>query len=305
MRKSAPKFKWTKEKVERLLELILFETEGDPDRIEKPTHQIFYSNLVKNEPELSDVTWTICDNKIRNLRSDYQKAMKWKQQTGAGLMEDGKQNTVKEYILKICPHFDMLHEIFGQKKSVNPTSVVDSNIQNSNTIIESIQVVQQSSDDFESYEVLDDYSTFDQSNSNEVQLPTSGSHNVPATTVIPPIYRSFVLNSSQSSSVSPTIQSNERSNLQGSTTGSSSGATSPIIPLDETNNEPEIYRNSRKKRASGSLPALMEIQTKRLKLEEEKITKQFEIDLKNQDTLHLKASNEVVMKKWNLSISIK
>ncbi|XP_017468408.1 PREDICTED: uncharacterized protein LOC108360572 isoform X2 [Rhagoletis zephyria] len=53
-------------------------------------------------------------------------ATKWKGQTGAGLLEKGEQKSVAEYVEKICQFFDILEEIFGQRKGVNPSVIVES-----------------------------------------------------------------------------------------------------------------------------------------------------------------------------------
>ncbi|XP_037944502.1 uncharacterized protein LOC119677304 [Teleopsis dalmanni] len=51
--------------------------------------------------------------------------MEWKQSTGAGLTADMGERSVTEHVLKKCPKFDLLYDIFGRRSNVN-VNIVES-----------------------------------------------------------------------------------------------------------------------------------------------------------------------------------
>ena len=68
---------------------------------------------------LQPILWLALKSKMRHMKASYLSAMAWKSQTGAGLLESGDENSVQEYIKKICPHWDLLENIFHQRKNIN------------------------------------------------------------------------------------------------------------------------------------------------------------------------------------------
>ncbi|KAI8126644.1 hypothetical protein FF38_03737 [Lucilia cuprina] len=72
--------RWTDAEIKQLLE-YLQERQG----FEKPTAQIFYRKFLQ-VTEL-DASWDIVRWKVKNLKSNYNKAETWRKSTGAGLLE--------------------------------------------------------------------------------------------------------------------------------------------------------------------------------------------------------------------------
>ncbi|XP_050335787.1 myb/SANT-like DNA-binding domain-containing protein 4, partial [Bactrocera neohumeralis] len=60
------------------------------------------------------------------FENDFLSALKWKGQTGAGLLESGDPHSVEEYIKRICPFYEDLHVIFGRRISVQPPAIYQS-----------------------------------------------------------------------------------------------------------------------------------------------------------------------------------
>lgn len=81
-------------------------------------------------PSIQLPNWTLMKSKMRNLKTSYLKAVSWKSQTGAGLLAEGNESSVSEYIHKVCPYWELLEQIFGQRKSVNPVVVIDTSSNN-------------------------------------------------------------------------------------------------------------------------------------------------------------------------------
>ena len=75
---------------------------------------------------LQPILWLALKSKMRHMKASYLCAMAWKSQTGAGLLESGDENSVQEYIKKICPHWDLLENIFHQRKNINPCIIFES-----------------------------------------------------------------------------------------------------------------------------------------------------------------------------------
>lgn len=54
------------------------------------------------------------------FKTKYTNAIKWRNSTGNGVLEEQGQDTVDYMINGICPHFDLLDQLFGHKANVNP-----------------------------------------------------------------------------------------------------------------------------------------------------------------------------------------
>ena len=73
------------------------------------------------------------------MKASYLSAMAWKSQTGAGLLESGDENSVQEYIKKICLHWALLENIFHQRKNIN---IIFESSSEENFLSDSLQVHQ-------------------------------------------------------------------------------------------------------------------------------------------------------------------
>ncbi|XP_049315773.1 uncharacterized protein LOC125779175 [Bactrocera dorsalis] len=65
-------------------------------------------------------------SKMRYLKSSYVAAAAWKNKTGSGLLANGDESSVSAHVNKICPNFDLLEVIFGQRKNVNHGVIFES-----------------------------------------------------------------------------------------------------------------------------------------------------------------------------------
>lgn len=227
-------------------------TEGDPNKFEKPTHQVFYCKVLEKIPELDGLTWNLLDNKMRNLRSAYQKAMEWQKNTGSGLLADGKESSVREYIVKLCPFYDKLHDIFAEKRNVNPLHVLESSSTSTETLISTL-------DNIDDMIVYDE--TGDQEFSTTIVLtrenptPPSTSHR-----------NARVVEGSR------TVEDARIDELLLDDVESTSGGTE---------SRSQTRKRSNRSSAGGSLATLIDLQEKRIKLEETKYEK--EVDLKKME----------------------
>lgn len=183
---------------------------------------------------------------------------------------------ILEYIKKICPYFDELHDIFGQKRSVHATSVIDSSLQSSNDMI----------DEFLEEEYLID----DDSDINELRVNSTAAISLSSqpsfvqpgpSRIVPPKFRSYT---SSQLSMSRGVSLNEITHSNSVLNDITGSSTNEIdMTTEDATGDVEIQRSSsqpKRKRANGSLHVIMELQEKRLKLEEDKISKQFEIEKK-------------------------
>ncbi|XP_070075629.1 uncharacterized protein [Drosophila takahashii] len=109
-REYAKSFKWTTEV------LAIF----------KPTAKKFYQKIIEEYAPFRDAGVQSLKNKMSYCKSQFIKAVEWRNQSGAGLLEEGDGTSVENYLEKICSHFERLHDIFGKRKSVVPSRVVDS-----------------------------------------------------------------------------------------------------------------------------------------------------------------------------------
>jgi len=75
--------------------------------------------------------------------------VQWQSQTGSRLLESGNDASVTKYILKLCPQFDALQAIFGQRKNVNPSFIFTSTAE----YVDATEIIEVSPDDFMNAEV--------------------------------------------------------------------------------------------------------------------------------------------------------
>lgn len=95
---------------------------------QKPTAQAFYKKLADKSVVLKSIQWIPMKNKMRHLKSSFISAQNWRNQTGAGLLANGEEKSVEEYIEKICPNWNYLEQIFGQRRSVNPSCIIETSV---------------------------------------------------------------------------------------------------------------------------------------------------------------------------------
>lgn len=70
---------------------------------------------------------------MKNLKTGYQRAINWRNQTGQGV-EDG--DSIVAHMHKLCPHFDDLDQIFGHRPSQNVPVLIDSGKTQNELIVE-------------------------------------------------------------------------------------------------------------------------------------------------------------------------
>lgn len=97
----------------------------DGKEIEKPTARIYYEKMCSVVPELQDIQFDVIRNKAKNMKNSYIKAVKWKDQTGQGVEDSG---TFRDHILRICPQFDLLDEIYSERPSINVPYIIDTGV---------------------------------------------------------------------------------------------------------------------------------------------------------------------------------
>ncbi|XP_037933943.1 uncharacterized protein LOC119672194 [Teleopsis dalmanni] len=85
----------------------------DTSNFEKPTAQIYYKKLL--EVTKIDTTWDLVRFKMRYFKQSFVKANNWRKSTGAGLLDDEEVTSIKDKVKLMCPYYDQLSEIFGEK----------------------------------------------------------------------------------------------------------------------------------------------------------------------------------------------
>ncbi|XP_049307743.1 uncharacterized protein LOC125777316 [Bactrocera dorsalis] len=119
-------FRWTERQTKDLLNIIVENVKANPEQFEKPTAQKFYEHITKNASTLNSIKWDVMRTKMRHLKTSFSSALKWKCQTGAGLLESGDVKSVEDYIKKMCPFYDDLYAIFGHRVNVQPPAIYQS-----------------------------------------------------------------------------------------------------------------------------------------------------------------------------------
>ncbi|XP_067633655.1 uncharacterized protein [Eurosta solidaginis] len=133
-RRVNPSHRWTESENMDLIEAVADATRGRPESFEKPTAERFYTRIKSMASSLRQIEWMSLKCKMRYLKASYVSALDWKNKTGSGLLASGDESSVTAYIQKICPNFDMLADIFGQRKNVSPPFIFDSQIDTQMTI---------------------------------------------------------------------------------------------------------------------------------------------------------------------------
>lgn len=89
--------------VEELLATILEKVAANPSLFEKPTAPRFYTDLLAHMPLINEAALdhTAMKNKMSYLKSQYTKAISFRDNTGSGLLADGKENTVRGEFISI------------------------------------------------------------------------------------------------------------------------------------------------------------------------------------------------------------
>lgn len=100
--------KWSEAEVTKILEYIL-----RYGNLEKPTAKIYYTKLIKDLK--LDVNWSLVMWKIRNLKRTFQNALEYETTTGAVMVGDEDCSSIKKNMVRICPNFDLLSQIFYEK----------------------------------------------------------------------------------------------------------------------------------------------------------------------------------------------
>ncbi|KAM8701728.1 hypothetical protein ACLKA7_001020 [Drosophila subpalustris] len=128
-----PKLKWKEQQTERkgTKKVDREESQGN---LEKPTAQIYYNKLIAATN--IDATWNLVRFKIRHLKTGWQNADAFSKSTGAGLEEGDVETTIRAKLLKMCPHYDQLDDIYSSSKEINVIVVESSQYQESNSTIE-------------------------------------------------------------------------------------------------------------------------------------------------------------------------
>ncbi|XP_054091252.1 uncharacterized protein LOC128922890 [Zeugodacus cucurbitae] len=110
-----PSHRWTESQSLQLLQAVSDAIKDSPESFEKPTSQRFYEKLQQNTPALQSVVCVAMKSKMRYLKALYVAAAAWKNKTGSGLLANGDESSVSAHVNKICPNFDLLEVIFGQR----------------------------------------------------------------------------------------------------------------------------------------------------------------------------------------------
>ncbi|XP_037945771.1 uncharacterized protein LOC119678154 isoform X2 [Teleopsis dalmanni] len=76
-----------------------------------PTAQLYYKEMLENIGE--SIPWDLMKFKMRHLRLRLQKTEHWRNTIGLQIKKERGDKTVREHILKICPHYDRLLQMFG------------------------------------------------------------------------------------------------------------------------------------------------------------------------------------------------
>ncbi|KAL7739121.1 hypothetical protein ACLKA6_001036 [Drosophila palustris] len=101
--------RWSDNETKRMLEYIQSHT-----KFEKPTARVFYTKLL--EETKINTKWHLARCKMRNLRALFLKANACLESTEALDENDNGVVTVLEKVRKICPHYDMLSDIFSHAR---------------------------------------------------------------------------------------------------------------------------------------------------------------------------------------------
>ncbi|XP_037935129.1 uncharacterized protein LOC119669351 isoform X1 [Teleopsis dalmanni] len=108
--------RWHTEDLELLLEEVINRIIKDPNSFETPTSIKFYTSIIENNVGLRKYSWVSMRDKMKNVKAKYKQAIEWREQNG---QEEEFDSTITDSINKICPYFEQLDAIFGDRKPVN------------------------------------------------------------------------------------------------------------------------------------------------------------------------------------------
>ncbi|XP_067634998.1 uncharacterized protein [Eurosta solidaginis] len=133
-RRGNPSHGWTESENMDIIEAVADATRSRPESFEKPTAERIYIRIKSMASSLGQIEWMSLKCKMIYLKASYVSALDWKNKTGSGLLASGDESSVTAYIQKLCPNFDLLADIFGQRKNVSPPLIFDSQIDTQMTI---------------------------------------------------------------------------------------------------------------------------------------------------------------------------
>ncbi|XP_067622612.1 uncharacterized protein [Eurosta solidaginis] len=107
---------WTEAEIRKILAYMQMNS-----NVAKPTARLYYEKLI--EATGIDATWNLLKCKIHHLKGTLQKANDFINSTDAGLQGDDGTATVQEKMLKICPHYYQLAEIFSPYAQIENSPV--------------------------------------------------------------------------------------------------------------------------------------------------------------------------------------
>ncbi|XP_017493070.1 PREDICTED: uncharacterized protein LOC108381164 [Rhagoletis zephyria] len=119
--RKAPYRKWSEWEQQQLVNFL---RQNRP--IEKPSAQLYYKRFLSENG--LEIEWSTVRSKVKNLKHTYNKT--WNNSTGAGTMRDGE--TTRDTLLRECPLYNELEEIFGYREHQANAFVLDS--EDSNTM---------------------------------------------------------------------------------------------------------------------------------------------------------------------------
>lgn len=100
----------------------LKETIQQNRQIEKPTARLYFEKFIGQNKEFEGVNPDIIKSKVQTFKKSYQGAVNWLNNTGQGV-EDG--DNIRSYLKRICPYYEILNEIYGERPSVHIPVTVD------------------------------------------------------------------------------------------------------------------------------------------------------------------------------------
>ncbi|XP_073844162.1 uncharacterized protein [Musca autumnalis] len=129
--RSAPIRKWQKYEERTLVDFLL----NNAKDFEKPTAQMYYRKFMY-ESQMKNIEWKLIRAKVRNMRTVYIKAKRWKNTAEAGELNEA---SVKENLLKIFYFYEEFDKIFDDKRKTDVSISAEDSI-NSDFIKEELSI---------------------------------------------------------------------------------------------------------------------------------------------------------------------
>nr|XP_014089192.1 uncharacterized protein LOC106616818 [Bactrocera oleae]XP_036217823.1 uncharacterized protein LOC106616818 [Bactrocera oleae]XP_036217824.1 uncharacterized protein LOC106616818 [Bactrocera oleae] len=108
--------RWTQSEISKIIDYIT-----EHGNLEKPTARAYYETFLQITP--IDATWDLIKWKVRYLKTLYAKANQWLISPEAKSLNE---ELVVERLQKICPNYERLQKIFGEKQA-QVVEILDSN----------------------------------------------------------------------------------------------------------------------------------------------------------------------------------